>query len=74
MSTHIEKVGTPPKIIIIIIIIEKPLACNILCKKEKKKGKKIHFSKGLYYFYPLKLIKITYDFLNRSGTRSSTMP
>ena len=52
MSTHIEKVGTPPKIIIIIIIIEKPLACNILCKKEKKKGKKYISLKGFIISIP----------------------
>ena len=49
MSTHIEKVGTPPKI---IIIIEKPLACNILCKKEKKKGKKYISLKGFIISIP----------------------
>ena len=50
MSTHIEKVGTPHKII--IIIIEKPLACNILCKKEKKKGKKYISLKGFIISIP----------------------
>ena len=60
IQLHVEKVGTPQK-----STLGKPLTCNILYK-TKKNGKKKSF--GIYYLYLLKLLKMTYGSLSRSGT------
>ena len=59
LEYNVEKVGTSQK-----SISRKPLTCNILYK-TKKIGKKKSF--GNYFLYLLKLLKMTYGTLSKSG-------